>query len=174
MCLYLCVSRYILILIIPSFTAARYLCEAPRWIFGFKDPKKDTGYTTPKIVSRALVIHQERDSNDRISYAMPGRRRSTVTFINHDGNGIATGTNTRAQSHDGHHRIITANDVSRRSSHELEIGEGERICRLVVVAEFCCWSYVTLGIMSRRWRWHSSSAYIRTGHCRPYSITVVL
>jgi hypothetical protein len=65
---------------------------------GIKDPEKDTGYTTPKIV-RVLVIHfghrrsKEKDSNDRISYAMPGRSRSDVTFVNHEGNGIATGTN---------------------------------------------------------------------------------
>jgi len=38
-----------------------------------------------------------------------------VTFVNHDGNGIATRTNTlaRGKSHDGYHRINTTNDVSR-------------------------------------------------------------
>ena len=37
-------------------------------------------------------------------------------FVNHDGNGVATGTNTlaRAESHDGYHtRIDTTNYVPR-------------------------------------------------------------
>jgi hypothetical protein len=50
-----------------------------------------------------------------------------VTFVNHDGNGIAIGKNTlaRAESHDGYHRIRidTTNDVCGRC-YELEIGEG--------------------------------------------------
>jgi len=79
-CLYLGVSRYILILIIPPFTAPRCLREPSHWVLGIKDPEKNTGYTTPKFVSRVLVIHfvhrRKRDSNDRISYAMPGRSRS--------------------------------------------------------------------------------------------------
>jgi hypothetical protein len=96
---------------------------------------------------------------------MPGRSRS-LTFVNHDGNGIATGTNTlaRAESHDGYHRVIATNHVVSRRRYELEIGEAERICRMDVVGKFC-WTW--------RWRRHSRVCK-RTGYCQPDSIAVVL
>ncbi len=59
------------------------------------------------------------------------------TFVN--GNGIVTGTKTLRSKNRIYHRINTANNVSRRG-YEIEIGDGERICRMAVVANFPCWS----------------------------------
>lgn len=75
-------------------------------------------YITPKTVkgaSHTFRSSKEKVSNDRIMLCLEGAAKYR-DFVNHDGNGVATGTNTlaRAESHDGYHtRIDTTNYVPR-------------------------------------------------------------